>query len=49
MTVKFDSIEIGGHFSNIVGGSTDNLGMFASTESNSHGILVGLLQFGLDK
>ena len=47
--MKFDSVQIGGHLSYIVGGSTDNLGVFAGAESNSHGILVGLLQFGLDQ
>ena len=47
--MKFDAIEIGGHLSYIVGGGTDNLGMFASAESDSHGILVGLFQFGLDE
>ena len=42
MSMQFDSIEIGGNFSEIIGGSAYNFRVFSGTKSYPHSILVGL-------
>ena len=48
-SMEFYAVEIRSDLGDVVGGSANDLGVFACTEGHAHRVLVGLFEFGLDE